>query len=77
MLVVPDLMTVPPGEKLNLDLVKAVQTAMIAHCERMGDRVAVLDAPPDMTPQEIKKWRMEIAGLRLELRRAVLPLDQD
>jgi uncharacterized protein len=62
MVCVPDLMTRMPGEKLNLDMVKAVQGMMIAHCERMGDRVAILDAPPDLTPQEVKKWRMEIAG---------------
>lgn len=62
MVVVPDLMATPPGEKLNLDMVKAVQMAMLAHCERLGDRVAILDAPPDMTPQEIKKWRMDTAG---------------
>lgn len=62
MLVVPDLMTTMPGEKLNLDMVKSVQTMMIAHCERMGDRVAILDAPPDLNPQEVKKWRMDIAG---------------
>lgn len=62
MLVVPDLMTTMPGEKLNLDMVKAVQSMMISHCERMGDRVAVLDAPPNLTPQEVKKWRMDIAG---------------
>lgn len=62
MLVVPDLMTTMPGEKLNLEMVKAVQTMMIGHCERMGDRVAILDAPPDLTPQEVKKWRMDIAG---------------
>lgn len=62
MLVVPDLMTTMPGEKLNLDMVKAVQTMMIAHCERMGDRVAILDAPPDLTPQEVKKWRMDVTG---------------
>jgi len=62
MLCVPDLMSTPPGEKLNLELVKAVQSAMIAHCERLGDRVAVVDAPPNATPQEIKNWRMNIAG---------------
>jgi uncharacterized protein len=62
MVLVPDLMTVMPGEKLNLDLVKAVQGLMIAHCERLGDRVAILDAPPNMTPQEIKNWRMNVAG---------------
>ncbi len=62
MLIVPDLMAVPPGQTLNLDQVKAVQTAMIAHCERLGDRVAILDPPPNATPQEIKDWRMNIAG---------------
>jgi hypothetical protein len=62
MLCVPDLMATPPGEKLDLDKVKAVQTAMIAHCQNMGDRVAILDAPPNATPQEINNWRMNIAG---------------
>jgi len=62
MVCVPDLMTTMPGEKLNLDMVKAVQGMMIAHCERLGDRVAILDAPPDLTPQEVKKWRMEVTG---------------
>lgn len=33
MLCVPDLMTPMPGETLDLDMIKAVQTAMIAHCE--------------------------------------------
>lgn len=61
-LVVPDLMTTMPGEKLNMDMVKHVQGLMIAHCERMGDRVAILDAPPNLTPQEVKNWRMNIAG---------------
>lgn len=62
MVSVPDLMTTMPGEKLDLDMVKAVQGMMIAHCERMGDRVAILDAPPDLTPQEVKKWRMTTTG---------------
>lgn len=62
MLCVPDLMTTMPGQTLDLEMVKGVQTMMIAHCEQMGDRVAVLDSPPDMTPQEIKKWRMDTAG---------------
>jgi phage tail sheath protein FI len=62
MVTVPDLMTTMPGEKLDLTMVKAIQTMMIAHCERLGDRVAILDSPPNMTPQEIRKWRMDIAG---------------
>jgi uncharacterized protein len=62
MVVVPDLMTTMPDQKLDLTMVKAVQTAIIAHCEKMHDRVAILDAPPAMSPQAIKKWRMDTAG---------------
>ncbi len=62
MVCVPDLMTPMPGQKLDLDMVKAVQVLMIGHCEQMGDRVAILDAPPNMNPQQIKKWRMDTAG---------------
>ena len=62
MVVVPDLMTTMPGQKLDLTMVKAVQTSIITHCEKMGDRVAVLDAPAGMSPQAIKKWRMDTAG---------------
>ena len=62
MVVVPDLMTTMPGEKLDLEMVKSVQAQMIAHCERCGDRVAILDTPPNMTPQEVKAWRMETTG---------------
>jgi phage tail sheath protein FI len=62
MVCVPDLMSPMPGQDLDLGTIKAVQTMMLAHCERMGDRVAILDAPPNLTPQEIKKWRMDVAG---------------
>jgi hypothetical protein len=62
MLVVPDLMTPMPEKDLDLDTVKSVQGMMIAHCEKMGDRVAVLDAPPDLKPQEALNWRMNVAG---------------
>jgi hypothetical protein len=62
MVIVPDLMNVPPGEKLDLVMVKAVQSLIISHCESMSDRVAILDSPPNMNPQQIKKWRMDTAG---------------
>ena len=62
MVAVPDLMTPMPDQKLDLEMVKAVQTLIIAHCESMGDRVAILDAPPDMNPQQINNWRMNTAG---------------
>ncbi len=62
MLCVPDLMTAMPGKKLELDMIKAVQTMMIAHCERLGDRVAIIDPPPNMKPKQINDWRMDTAG---------------
>jgi len=34
------------------------QTAMLNHAENMHDRVAILDAPPGMSPLEIKNYRM-------------------
>ncbi|MBP7694204.1 MAG: hypothetical protein KA764_19940, partial [Anaerolineales bacterium] len=58
MVVLPDLMTTMPGQKLDMSMVKAVQNMVIAHCERLKDRVAILDAPPNMSPQAVKKWRM-------------------
>src|SRR5262249_32843119 len=62
MVIVPDLMTVMPGQKLDLNMVKAVQTMIIAHCEHAADRVAILDTPPHMSPQAVKNWRMNVAG---------------
>jgi phage tail sheath protein FI len=53
----PDLMAAYQAGLIDRNGVKAVQLAMIAHCERMGDRIAILDPLPDMTPQEVKRWR--------------------
>jgi hypothetical protein len=39
-----------------------LQGKMIAHCEGAGDRMAILDAPPNLLPQEILEWRMNAAG---------------
>ena len=62
MLCAPDLMSAYQSGLIDLEGVQAVQTAMITHCERMGDRVAILDAPPGMKPQEIQNWRVNIAN---------------
>ena len=61
--IVPDLVTAATQEDgtVDLGLWKAVQTALISHCEQHGNRMAVLDAPPGMTPQQIKEWRSEVA----------------
>jgi len=63
MVVVPDLITAATKEDgtVDLGLWKAVQTAVIGHCELQANRMAVLDAPPGMTPQEIKEWRSDVA----------------
>jgi phage tail sheath protein FI len=58
----PDIMALYQAGSLSMDGVKAVQLAMIAHCENMKDRFAVLDCPPAMNPQTIKDWRMNTAG---------------
>jgi uncharacterized protein len=47
---------------IDLEAVQAVQLAMIAHCELMGDRVAILDAPPSLNAQQVKEWRVDKAG---------------
>src|SRR5260370_6123593 len=58
----PDLMAAYQAKVIDKDGVKAVQLAMIAHCERMGDRVAILDPLPDLSPQEVKRWREQETG---------------
>ena len=39
-----------------------LQGKMIAHCENMGDRMAILDPPPNLIPQDVLDWRMNAAG---------------
>jgi uncharacterized protein len=62
MLSVPDLMAVYEQGIIDLEGLQAVQLAMIAHCELMGDRVAILDAPPALNAQQVKEWRVDKAG---------------
>jgi phage tail sheath protein FI len=58
----PDLMSAYQQGALDLEAVQAVQLAMIAHCELMGDRMAILDPPPGLNPQQVKEWRVDGAG---------------
>jgi phage tail sheath protein FI len=62
MVVVPDVMAAYQRGLMDAEGVKAVQLAMIAHCEQMGDRIAVLDPPPGLNAQQIKEWRLDAAG---------------
>jgi phage tail sheath protein FI len=60
MIVMPDLMSL----KQNGDdsALRDVQGKMIAHCENMGDRMALIDTPPDLRPQDVLEWRSDVAG---------------
>jgi phage tail sheath protein FI len=60
MVVMPDAMQFAKnGDDVQL---RDLQGKMIAHCENAGDRMAILDCPPNMIPQEIYDWRMNQAG---------------
>jgi phage tail sheath protein FI len=62
MILAPDAMAAYQAGILDMDGLKAIQLAMIAHAERMGDRVAILDTPPDLNAQQAQEWRMTTAG---------------
>ena len=62
MLSVPDLMWALQKGLIDMEGFQAVQLAMIAHCELMADRMAILDAPPGLTAQQVKDWRIDKAG---------------
>lgn len=57
LLLCPDIVANYDGSTRARDFVKGVQTAMIAHCERMRFRFAILDTPPGLNPQQAKEWR--------------------
>jgi len=63
MVLVPDLITAATKEdgSIDLNMWKTVQLALINHCEGQANRMAILDAPPGMTPQQIKEWRSDVA----------------
>jgi phage tail sheath protein FI len=62
MVCVPDLLAAYQRGLIDLEGVQAVQLGMIAHCELMGDRVAVLDPPPGLNAQQVREWRVDKAG---------------
>jgi phage tail sheath protein FI len=59
MVLFPDLMALYQAGRIDMEGVQAVQQAMLDHAQNMADRVAILDAPPDMNPQAIRDWRMK------------------
>ncbi|HLL64128.1 MAG TPA: phage tail sheath subtilisin-like domain-containing protein [Micromonosporaceae bacterium] len=61
MIAVPDLMAAYEAGQIDLDGVHAVQGALIAHCESMKDRMAILDAPKGLNAQQVREWAKEKA----------------
>jgi phage tail sheath protein FI len=63
MVMVPDLVTAARKDDGSIDLAmwKSVQLALINHCEGQANRMAILDSPPGMSPQQIKEWRSDVA----------------
>ena len=55
MVCVPDIMTLA-NEDQRTDL----QGKMISHCEAMNDRMAIIDAPPDLRPDQVLAWRNDL-----------------
>ncbi|GGM01384.1 MULTISPECIES: phage tail sheath family protein [Micromonospora] len=62
MVAAPDLMGAYQAGVIDLEAVKAAQLALISHCEQMGDRMALLDPPPELTAQQVRTWRQDEAG---------------
>jgi len=62
MVMAPDLVAAQQGGLIDLEGVKTVQLALIAHCELMGNRMAILDPPIGMNAQQIAEWRRDVAG---------------
>ncbi|WP_433274232.1 phage tail sheath family protein [Pseudonocardia xinjiangensis] len=62
MVAVPDAMAAYERGALDMDGLKAVQLALISHCEQMGDRMAILDPPPAMKAKDILDWRQQTAA---------------
>lgn len=62
MVCVPDAIAAYESGAIDLEQLKSVQLAVVAHCELMGDRLAILDPPPGLNAQQVREWRVDIAG---------------
>ena len=61
MVIAPDIVKLI-GEDGDDTQFRDLQGKLIAHAEGSGDRMAILDTPPDLLPQEVLEWRMNTAG---------------
>jgi len=61
MVVAPDIVKLL-GDDGDDTSFRDLQGKLIAHAEGSGDRMAILDTPPDLLPQEVLEWRLNTAG---------------
>jgi uncharacterized protein len=62
MIAAPDVAVAQANGLIDLDAMKAIQAGMIAHCELMGNRMAILDTPTGMNAQQASDWRVNTTG---------------
>lgn len=55
----PDAVKLLDGDET---MFRDAQGKAISHCELLGDRMCILDPPPNLIPQEILEWRKDTAG---------------
>ncbi len=60
LLVCPDIMVGYDGSNEARERIKIIQTEMIAQCEKMRYRFAVLDTPPGLSAQQAIEWKKYI-----------------
>lgn len=61
MILTPDLMAAYEAGQMDSDAVRAVQNAVISHCEAMKNRMAILDTPKGLNAQQVQEWITEKA----------------
>jgi phage tail sheath protein FI len=61
MVIAPDIVKLI-GDDGDDTQFRDLQGKLIAHAEGAGDRMAILDTPPNLLPQEVLEWRMNTAG---------------
>jgi phage tail sheath protein FI len=60
MVCMPDATTLAgDGDETELP---GLQRKLIDHCEHAGNRMAILDCPPGLSPREVLDWRTNVAG---------------
>ncbi len=60
MVCAPDLMASYVAGEMDLTAVQGVQQSIIDYCDRIKYCFAILDAPPAMSPEQIKQWRLQV-----------------